>query len=102
MAGNKRKHSRSVVIRKTMPTELQECGHVGTPHGSLLYLKIRRRDYQPMSWSEVWQRFSESYPDRWAVMFLPPASRIIDEANIYHLYVMPEGYHPGDADICLL
>ncbi len=89
--------------KKTPPSqaELQHCDPAHTIHGYLEYLKISRRDKAPMTWTEVWERFHLSYPDRWAIMLFPPGDRLVDEANIYHLYLMPENYHPGDCDISL-
>jgi len=98
MAGNKRKHKPKPITG----AELQHCGLVSTPHGTLEYLKIRRRDYGTMTWREVYDRLALSHPNRWAIMFFPPTDKLIDDANIYHLYLAPEGYHPGDADISLL
>jgi hypothetical protein len=43
-----------------------------------------------MAWSEVWATFADRYPGRWAVPFFPPASDLVDEANIYHLFVLEE------------
>jgi hypothetical protein len=34
-------------------------------------------------------------PERFAVQVCPPASRLIDEADMYHLWVMPAGFEPG-------
>ncbi len=33
--------------------------------------------------------------DRFAVQVCPPESRLIDEADMYHLWVMPGGFEPG-------
>lgn len=97
MAGNRRKHR----PKPNDGAELQHCGPVATPHGQLEYLKIRRHDSKPMGWREVYDRLRLSYPNRWSIMFFPPERRCIDQANIYHVYLMPEDYHPGDADISL-
>ena len=69
---------------------VQEMGHDMTSLGYVLYIKIRRFDEKPMSWREVWEVFSDRYPGYWAVQFFPPASELVDDANIYHLYVLHE------------
>ncbi len=67
----------------------QNMGERSTSFGCLEYIKVRHIDGRPLSWREVWDAFSDSYPDRWAVEFLPPASELVDEANIYHLFILP-------------
>ena len=69
---------------------VQELGYKETQFGCCLYLRIRRYDDQPMSWREVWATFAELYPNQWAVQFFPPAGDLVDEANIYHLFVLEE------------
>lgn len=69
---------------------VQELGYRQTQFGPCLYLRIRRYDDQPMSWREVWNTFAELYPGQWAVQFFPPAGELVDEANIYHLFVLEE------------
>jgi hypothetical protein len=69
---------------------VQELGYKNTSFGRCLYLKIRRYDEQPMPWSEVWATFADRYPGKWAVQFFPPARDLVDEANIYHLFVLEE------------
>lgn len=60
--------------------------------GVVTYLKIYTPAYEQLSWLEVWQTFAEVYPDRWAVEFFPPASEMINEAHVYHLWMLPEGW----------
>lgn len=69
---------------------IQEMGYRNTSFGLTLYIKVRMDDYCILTWAEVWQAFSESYPDQWAVQFFPPAAEILDEVNIYHLFVLEE------------
>lgn len=78
---------------------VQEMHSLGSPLGELLYVKIRRHDEKPMSWSEVCAVFNDRYPDRWAVQFFPPADRVVDEVHCYHLYVMTDP-PPRGVDIC--
>jgi hypothetical protein len=69
-----------------------------TSMGAATYIIVRNLDASPMSWREVYDRFSECFPDKWAVQFFPPKGRLRDAANWYHLYVLdtpPEG-----VDIC--
>lgn len=65
----------------------------------VLYIRIRREDCRPMSWPEVWAVFADRYPGRWACQFFPPASQLVDEANIYHLFVFEEGDDPVSVNI---
>jgi hypothetical protein len=73
---------------------IQECGYRETSFGLCLYIKIRRFDERPMSWTQVWQTFNDSYPGQWAFEMFPPECELVDEANIYHLFVLrqePDG-----------
>ena len=67
---------------------VQELEYKDTSFGRCLYIKIRRYDDQPMSWREVWATFADRYSGKWAVQFFPPASDLVDEANVYHLFVL--------------
>ena len=60
--------------------------------GVVTYLKVYTPDYKRLSWLQVWQTFAEVYPDRWAIEFFPPASEMINEAHVYHLWMLPEGW----------
>jgi hypothetical protein len=71
-----------------MNTFVQEMGYVTTNIGQLLYIRIRREDYGPLSWREVWEVFRRSYPDQWAVQFFPPAADLVDDVDMFHLYVL--------------
>lgn len=74
---------------KTVPF-IQEMGQRQTSMGQALYIKVLTSDYRQLSWSEVWQAFSDSYPGQWAVQMFPPASELVDEQNIYHLFVLED------------
>jgi hypothetical protein len=69
---------------------IQEREYRRTSLGLLLYILIYTPDYRRLSWSEVWEKFAERYPGRWAVQFFPPAEEVVDERNLYHLFVLEE------------
>jgi hypothetical protein len=66
----------------------QEMGHRNTDLGPVLYVKFRRENYQLIGWRELWEAFAERYPGQWAVQVFPPKEELVDEENIYHLFVM--------------
>lgn len=67
--------------------------------GSVLQLKVFAPSYRPLFWSEVWRKFSETYPGRWAVQCFPPAEDLVDAKAVYHLFVLDEGQAPAGLDI---
>ena len=67
---------------------IQEMEHRRTTLGEALYIRIYTNDYRQLAWSEVWQTFSASYPNQWAVQMFPPKSELVDEVNVYHLFVL--------------
>lgn len=69
---------------------VQSLGVKSSDLGVVEYIKVQRYDWKPMSWPEIWRAFSEAYPGQWAVQIFPPAEALVDDANIYHLYVLPE------------
>jgi hypothetical protein len=60
-------------------------------------LQIQRKDKKPMrSWRELQDiKNAVAGTDRYAAEIYPPESEVTDTANIYHLWVFKEGYHPG-------
>jgi hypothetical protein len=62
--------------------------------GELTYLKIYTPDYRQLSWLEVWQAFAAIYPGRWALELYPPAGELVNDAHVYHLWLLPEGDAP--------
>jgi len=64
------------------------------PWENLTHLKIYTPDYQPLSWSQVWQAFMDVYPERWAIEFFPPTDDLVNDAHVYHLWLLPEEYAP--------
>jgi hypothetical protein len=62
--------------------------------GELTHLKIYTPDYRQLSWPAVWQAFAEIYPGRWALELYPPAGDLVNDAHVYHLWLLPEGDAP--------
>jgi len=67
---------------------VQEMGSRNSSLGPVEYIKVRRTDDRSMSWTEVWATFTDRYPGRWAVQVFPPKDEVVDEANIYHLFIL--------------
>jgi hypothetical protein len=68
-----------------------------TPHwGFVTYLKVYTPDYKRLSWQQVWQAFAVVYPDRWAIELYPPAAELVNDAHVYHLWLLPEGWAPPE------
>ena len=62
--------------------------------GPIDHLIIRRHDEQlHIPWSEM-QRLKDELcgPERVAVEVFPPVSQLVDDANLRHLWVLPEGF----------
>lgn len=81
---------------RTKPIEelayVQEMGaRYNTPFGAVEYIKIRRYDEKPMSWRQVWDTFAAAYPGSWAIEVYPPEAHLVDDTNVYHLFILPEG-----------
>lgn len=68
---------------------------VDTEVGEVTHLWIRAHDgSMPRSWSDM-QRIKNDLgggPERVAVEVFPPASELIDSANMAHLWVYPAGF----------
>lgn len=75
--------------KKSQPC-VQEMEHRHTDLGPALYIRIYTNDYRQLTWPEVWAKFSDSYPGQWAVEAYPPADQLVDDTNIYHLFVLDE------------
>lgn len=60
------------------------------------HLAIRTTTGREPTWGEL-QRIKNEVagPELYAVQFCPPMSRLIDGADMYHLWVYPAGYDPG-------
>jgi hypothetical protein len=62
---------------------------------TMTHLMVRRHDEAPIrSWPDM-QRVKDEIAGRGrtAVEVYPPAGEVTDSANIYHLWVFPEGVH---------
>lgn len=55
--------------------------------GRVLQIKIFAPGYRQLGWREVWEKFTECYPGKWAVQCFPPVDEIVDGKNVYHLFV---------------
>jgi len=66
------------------------------PWGEVTRLKVYTSDYRRLSWSQVWQAFQSAYPNRWALELYPPSEELVDEAHVYHLWLLPEGWRPPE------
>lgn len=66
------------------------------PWGEVTRLKVYTSDYRRLSWLQVWQAFQGAYPGRWALELYPPAEDLVDDAHIYHLWLLPEGWLPPE------
>ena len=62
----------------------------------VVHLAIRSVSNLEPPWRDL-QRIKNELvgPERFAVQVQPPASRLVDDADMYHLWVMPDGYSPG-------
>lgn len=67
--------------------------HRKEEEGGLVWLSIRRNDRKPIRDWRHFQRIKNELvgPEREGVELFPAESRLVDEANQYHLWVLPEG-----------
>jgi hypothetical protein len=65
-----------------------------TPFGRVKQLYIGRQDKRPIrDWYTLqWVKNQVCGSNAEAVEIFPPQSRLVDDANIYHLWVLPDGY----------
>lgn len=64
---------------------------VNTTWGQVEHMCIRNAENTDIPWAEK-QRIKEAfYPDRAAIEVFPTADKLVDEANMYHLWVLPRG-----------
>lgn len=66
------------------------------PWDEVARLKVYTPDYRRLSWLQVWQAFHDAYPNRWALELYPPAEELVDDAHVYHLWLLPEEWQPPD------
>lgn len=61
-----------------------------------VHLAIRTPSNREPPWRDLQRIKDELFgPERVAVQVCPPRSRLIDEADMYHLWVLPEGHQLG-------
>lgn len=77
---------------------VQTVGERWTELGPATYIRIATPNYRTLTWTEVWKAFSAIFPGQWAVQAFPPGDRLVDEDNVYHLFVLRNP--PGGMDIC--
>jgi hypothetical protein len=66
------------------------------PWGMVTYLRIYTPDYKRLSWLQVWRAFTSVYPERWALELYPPAPELVNDAHVYHLWMLPEEWTPPE------
>lgn len=73
--------------------------YVFAEHPGIDLLSVRRIDEEPIrDWADLQRIKDRLAPDgqlRTAVEVYPPRLHIVDEANLYHLWVMPKGWVLG-------
>lgn len=62
--------------------------------GEVTRLKVYTSDYQQLSWRQVWDALAEVYPEQWAIEMYPPVHDLVDETNVYHLWLMSPDWTP--------
>lgn len=60
------------------------------PWGWMTHLKVYTPGYRRLAWLEVWQALQSAYPGRWALELYPPAEALVNDAHVYHLWLLPE------------
>lgn len=65
-----------------------------TSWGNITHLLLRRNDEKPdIPWSHRQRIKNELVGEEFdAIEILPAESRLVDQANIYHVFVLPEGF----------
>lgn len=69
-------------------------GEIPPEKKGLVHLSVHRHDRHPVAdWRHMQQIKNEVMgPDRWALEVYPPEEFLVDAANEYHLWVLPEGH----------
>lgn len=66
---------------------------VETAWGVVTHACIRNKDHTDIPWSDKqWIKDTLFGPERVAVEVFPPVEQLVDAANMYHLWVLPEGW----------
>lgn len=64
--------------------------------GGRIHLAIRTPSNLEPPWRDMQRIKNELFgEDRFAIQIYPAQSHLIDDADMYHLWIMEEGYHPG-------
>jgi len=79
--------------------DILDCGERPSPFGTVVLLRIHRRDMVKMSWAELAGVVQGLYPGRWAMQMIPPKALTMDQANKYHVFVFPGSFQPGCLDL---
>lgn len=76
---------------------------VQTEWGEVIHACIRNKDNTDIPWAKKqWIKNSLFGFDRIAIEVFPTKDRLIDDANMYHLWILPKGFnmpfgiHPDD------
>jgi hypothetical protein len=75
------------------------CERVRTRYGRATRVQVARRDLAPMGFRELYDVFDRAYPGRSALQLFPRRRHLMDQANLYHLYVLDEGVHAPELDL---
>lgn len=59
-----------------------------------LWIRTKHPVGKDISWSEKQRIKEDFFPGRWAQEQFPPKSDLVDDANMYHLYVSPDNVRP--------
>jgi len=68
-----------------------------TTHGPAIQVLVQRHDDQPIPghWRQLFELKNELFgPEALAIEYHPPLSELTDQANIYWLWIFPEGVIP--------
>lgn len=70
-----------------------QISHEPSAWGEITHLWVRRHDSQALTW-KVMQRIKNELvgEERIGVEVYPAASEVVDQANMYHLWILPEGF----------
>ena len=71
-----------------------------TPLGLVRHLRVFTYDYRRLYWSEISDAVHAVYPERWCLEWFPALGSVVDEENIYHLWMLPHGWEaPSSMDL---
>lgn len=72
-------------------------GVSNAPWGMTDHLRVWRRDHKDgIPWDDLQEIKNEVFgPEATAVEIYPPQPEVVDEVNMRHLWLVPEGYLPS-------